>query len=112
MPYLERRITRAISTTYKEYGYEEAASWFRRLYYDTALTSPSTYGCLLKVTEPSHIVFGSDYCMADEDETVYGIDAIDGYEGFDKQMREAIYYKNALTLLPRLQSMVADTHYA
>jgi predicted TIM-barrel fold metal-dependent hydrolase len=105
VPYIAGRISGGVGIVNKEYTREEVILMLQGLYYDTALTSPYQYGSLQEFVEPSHIIFGSDYNFAKEDQTLYTINAIDSYDGFDEHTREAIYYKNALALFPRLQNM-------
>jgi 6-methylsalicylate decarboxylase len=105
VPFIARRIAGGLSQVQKEYGKEQTISLFQGLYYDTALIPTYQHTSLHEFVEPSHIIFGSDYNFAPEEVTALAIDTIDNYDGFDGQMREAIYFKNALTLFPRLQGL-------
>jgi predicted TIM-barrel fold metal-dependent hydrolase len=106
VPFIARRIARGVSAVNRSYTQEDVIVLLQGLYFDTALTSPYLYGSLQQFVEPSHIVFGSDYNFAKEDQTVYTVKTIDSYDGFDEQTRKAIYYKNALALFPRLEKLL------
>ena len=81
-------------------------SALRRLYYDVAeVCSPGPLKCLMEVTEPSHILFGSDFPFSrhrnpadDVKALIAGFEAFDGWDG---PTRRGIESQNALNLFPR-----------
>jgi predicted TIM-barrel fold metal-dependent hydrolase len=85
------------------------SSALRALYYDVAeVCAPGPLKCLMEVTEPSHIVFGSDFPFSrhrnpadDVKATVAGFEAFDGWAA---QTRAAVESGNALALFPRFAS--------
>jgi predicted TIM-barrel fold metal-dependent hydrolase len=82
------------------------SSALRALYYDVAeVCAPGPLKCLMEVTEPSHIVFGSDFPFSrhrnpadDVKATIAGFEAFDGWT---PQTRAAVESGNALALFPR-----------
>jgi len=106
VPFVARRIARGVAAVNKSYTQDEVVHTLQGLYFDTALTSPYLYGSLQRFIEPSHILFGSDYNFAKEDQTAYTVDLIDNYDGFDEETRRAIYYENAVALFPRLEKLL------
>ena len=87
------------------------ASALRGLYYDVAeVVAPAPLACLMAITDPSHLLFGSDFPFSrhrtppqDVRDTIAGFDAFDGW---DAPTRRAIANENALRLFPRLASAV------
>lgn len=83
------------------------ASALRGLYYDTAeIVSPAPLRCLMEITDPSHLLFGSDFPFSrhrnprqDVRDTIAGFEA---FEGWDAAARRLVEHDNALRLLPRL----------
>ncbi len=83
------------------------AGTLRRLYYDVAeICAPAPLKCLMETTEPSHIVFGSDFPFSRHRTPVKDVESmIAGFENFDgwnAATRRAIESENALGLFPRL----------
>ncbi len=88
------------------------ASALRGLYYDTAeIVSPAPLRCLLEITDPSHLLFGSDFPFSRHRDPRQDVrDAIAGFgafDGWDDAARRGIEHDNALRLLPRLAGAIA-----
>jgi predicted TIM-barrel fold metal-dependent hydrolase len=88
------------------------ASTLRSLYYDVAeICAPAPLSALMKVADPSRILFGSDYPFSRHKNPVQDVrDLIAGFEafdGFDAATRHGIERDNALKLLPRLSQAIA-----
>jgi predicted TIM-barrel fold metal-dependent hydrolase len=56
---------------------------------------------LHELVDASHILFGSDYPFVPEVATLFTMQGIQNYDGFDEQERRAIERENAITLFPR-----------
>jgi predicted TIM-barrel fold metal-dependent hydrolase len=54
------------------------------------------------LVDASHILFGSDYPFVPEVATLFTMQGIQNYDGFDEQERRAIERENAITLFPRV----------
>jgi len=74
----------------------------KSLYYDTALSaSPYALGSLQALTDPAHILFGSDYPFAPEmiiSQTIFGLNS---FYDFDDEKLRGIKSENALDLFPQ-----------
>jgi 6-methylsalicylate decarboxylase len=83
---------------------EGADHYLARFSYDTALSaSPHCFASLLTVTDPSHILFGTDYIFATDAAVPATITGIHDYVDFlDRDVR-AIERENALQLFPALR---------
>jgi 6-methylsalicylate decarboxylase len=82
------------------------SSALRRLYYDVAeICSPGPLKCLMELTEPSHILFGSDFPFSRHRNPAADVKAvIGGFEAFDgwtPQVRHSVEFENAVRLFPR-----------
>jgi 6-methylsalicylate decarboxylase len=82
------------------------ASALGSLYYDVAeICSPGPLKCLMELTEPSHILFGSDFPFSRHRNPADDVKAvIEGFEAFDgwtPQVRREVESENALRLFPR-----------
>jgi len=82
------------------------SSALRGLYYDVAeICAPGPLKCLIELTEPSHIVFGSDFPFSRHRNPADDVKAvIKGFEAFDgwtPQVRRGVELENALRLFPR-----------
>jgi predicted TIM-barrel fold metal-dependent hydrolase len=80
------------------------AAYLRRLYYDIAQSpSPLALRALLDVTDPTHILFGTDYPSARNVEKVMAdtVAAVCTFDGFDDSQRRNVMAGNAQALLPR-----------
>lgn len=74
---------------------------FRRFYYDTANAAyPGSMAALMKMVDPSHIVFGTDYPYVTTD---WNVKALHGND-FSADMIRAIETTNIAALVPRLKS--------
>jgi predicted TIM-barrel fold metal-dependent hydrolase len=85
------------------------ASALRRLYYDVAeVCSPGPLKCLMEVTDPSHILFGSDFPFSRHrspaDDVTALIAGFEAFDGWDAKMRRGIESGNALNLFPRFRN--------
>ncbi|SRR5712692_6048086 len=93
------------------------ASALRGLYYDVAeIVAPAPLRCLMEITDPSHLLFGSDFPFSrhrnpaqDVRDTIAGFEAFDGW---DDATRRGIEHDNALKLFPRLARAIASTNRA
>ncbi len=79
----------------------------RGLYYDVAeVCGSAPLKCLMEITEPSHILFGSDFPFSRHRTPVKDVEAMiagfEAFDGWDAVTRRAIEYENALKLFPRL----------
>lgn len=83
-----------------------AIAYLKQFYYDTALSAvPYAFRSLLELTDPSHILFGSDWPFAPEPITDATVKGVNSYDGFDAQARAMIERENALQLFPRLRTL-------
>jgi predicted TIM-barrel fold metal-dependent hydrolase len=57
------------------------------------------------LTDPAHILFGSDWPFAPEPITEATVKGVNSYDGFDAPARAAIERENALKLFPRLRTL-------
>ena len=95
VPYITWRIS---------FGNRKIINQLKSFYYDTAVSAtPYTFSSLLKLVEPSHILFGSDYPFLPEKVVQIMNDGIENYEEFDVDTRNAIERENALTLFPKFR---------
>jgi predicted TIM-barrel fold metal-dependent hydrolase len=77
-------------------------SSLKSLYYDIALSASSTaLSSLSQLTDPSHILFGSDYPFAPEVVTGWTIEGLRNFPAFGEKARLQIERENALSLFPR-----------
>jgi predicted TIM-barrel fold metal-dependent hydrolase len=88
------------------------ANTLRRLYYDVAeICAPAPLKCLMEITEPSHILFGSDFPFSRHRTPVKDVESmITAFEAFgdwDAPTRRGIESENALKLFPRLAKRLA-----
>jgi predicted TIM-barrel fold metal-dependent hydrolase len=88
------------------------ANTLHGLYYDVAeICAPAPLAALLKVADPSRILFGSDYPFSRHKSPAQDVqDLIAGFEtfdGFDAATRRGIERDNAMKLLPRLAQAIA-----
>jgi predicted TIM-barrel fold metal-dependent hydrolase len=75
----------------------------KRIYYDTALAAaPSTLRGLQELSDPTHVLFGSDYPIAPEPILARSIAGLQSYNGFNKAGLKRVERENAVSLFPRL----------
>ena len=92
LPQFRERIPRGVAT------------YLKRLYYDTALSpSPNAMASLLELTDPSHILFGSDFPFAPAPVVEAEVDALDRLSVFTPEIRRKVDCENALALFPRFR---------
>lgn len=78
--------------------------FLRGFYYDTALSaSPHCFSSLLTITDPAHILFGTDYVFATAAAVPATIAGIRDYRPFGPQDIRAIERETALALFPTLR---------
>ncbi len=76
------------------------------LYYDTALSASSLpLPTLQAVTEPSHILFGSDATFAPEAAITANIRGLLAYQGFQPDEQFMITSDNARALFSKIHSL-------
>lgn len=82
------------------------AGQIRALYYDTAIAgSACSLRPLLEVTDPSHIVFGTDYPPMPEGVIAENLSALEAFDGMSPAQRAAVG-TNAAPLFPRVAGFV------
>ncbi|QBD76901.1 amidohydrolase [Ktedonosporobacter rubrisoli] len=112
IPYLESRLifSRMMTDQMTLAESAEEIRWaLKKIYYDVALSaSPGVFSMLQSLTDPSHLVFGSDCPPGPEQLMGLTIKGIESYPGFDEQARIMIERDNALALFPRLQALQMD----
>jgi predicted TIM-barrel fold metal-dependent hydrolase len=103
LPYASHRI--ASLTPMGEGGGVDRAGFLAEcaaFYYDTALTaSPHSMPSLLAFAQPGHVLYGSDWPYAREDNSEYFTAQLDAYP-LDDDQRRSIDRGAAESLLPRL----------
>ena len=106
LPYAADRFAELASALDPERGpAERLMAGFKQFYFDTALSSgPAGLPSLLAFSEPSHILFGSDFPYAPAAVGSAFINKFDAYEAVDDDVRSAINRQSALGLFPRLSS--------
>jgi predicted TIM-barrel fold metal-dependent hydrolase len=78
-------------------------AYLRNIYVDTALAANQwAFPSLFALTEPSHVLFGTDWPFAPAPVAAGTVAALDDYAGLDRAARERIARRNALALFPRL----------
>jgi 6-methylsalicylate decarboxylase len=87
------------------------ASALRGLYYDVAeICAPAPLKCLMEITDPSRILFGSDFPFSrhrnprqDVESLIAAFEAFDGWSAAE---RRGIESENAMKLFPRLAKQI------
>ena len=103
-PYLASRISMLDYFSREEYE-TDTFGHLKNLYYDTALSAyPNALRSLQEVSDPSRILFGSDYPFAPAVMTSQNIEGLDEYSGLDSDGVKAVKRNNALKLFPRFIS--------
>jgi predicted TIM-barrel fold metal-dependent hydrolase len=90
------------------------ASALRTLYYDVAeIVSPAPLRCLAETTDPSHILFGSDFPFSrhrsPSQDVRDMIASCKAFDGWDESTRGCIERENALKLFPRIKQAFNKT---
>ncbi len=109
-PYLAWRMSQfnRVQADVAEKAPQGALAYLKRLYYDTALSAaPYALSTLQALVDSSHILFGSDYPFAPEPVTEASVKGLNEYDGFDDETRRKVERENALTLFPRLGTLLA-----
>ncbi len=76
----------------------------RTLYYDLALsTSPAVFQALQAITDPSHLLFGSDFPMRPEKGVAQSLEQLSRYPGFQAEEQRSITAGTAQALFPRFR---------
>src|ERR1700679_1445562 len=102
VPFLADRITK-IGNQLKlnQPGAQDAISYMRRLYYDTAMAGSNySLSSLLQLTDVSHILYGSDWPWYPEAGAQMTNQDLEASALLNDQQRRAIYRDNALGFLP------------
>jgi predicted TIM-barrel fold metal-dependent hydrolase len=74
-------------------------TYLKRLHYDTALSATRyALGSLEELTDPSHILFGSDYPFIPEVVVSASVARLREYRGFDEKALKSVERENALSL--------------
>ena len=95
VPYVAWRVS---------FGNRKIINQLKSFYYDTAVSAtPYTFNSLLKLVEPSQVLFGSDHPFLPENVVKIMNDGIENYEGFDVHTKNAISRENILTLFPKFR---------
>jgi predicted TIM-barrel fold metal-dependent hydrolase len=104
LPILAHRIEIFDDLTAHRQKYPDGArAYFRRLYYDTALSGDAAVlSALQALADPARILFGTDYPYIPERVAEAETAGTDGFAGFDEKSRSMMEYGNALALFPRL----------
>jgi predicted TIM-barrel fold metal-dependent hydrolase len=84
-------------------GAAEVMAEVRRLYFDLALSAnPVTLNALLQITDPSHIMFGTDYPFAPPPTIAGNTAAFDQLmTGLSPELQRMINFENAHLLFPK-----------
>ena len=105
LPYAARRFALLLHDyTMKDTKQDDIMTAMKTFYFDTALSSPDALPSILAFAEPGHIIFGSDNPYISHDAQALFTDALDGFQGFTKEVLETINRKNAEALFPRLKA--------
>lgn len=112
IPYISHRILLTMLQRESRWGQARAAiapdraaehhlAYLRHFYWDTALSaSPAALDALASVTDPSHILFGSDWPFAPLPAVSYMTNQLDQHP-FDDRLRAMINRENAQELFGR-----------
>lgn len=107
LPWLSKRATLAASSVPNaKKPAKEIVEDAKSFYYDLALTDPNQLRLVLDFVPHEHLLFGSDFPYAPRQTVLSYSQDVDGYH-MDDNLREKIYFKNALSLFPRLANSKA-----
>lgn len=99
-PYLAWRIT---------FGNKRLIKYLNNFYYDMAISATNyVFNTLMELTDPSKMLFGSDYPFVHEIIAKEMIQGIGTYIGLNKEECFAIEQENALSLFPRFKSVLTS----
>jgi predicted TIM-barrel fold metal-dependent hydrolase len=89
-------------------GSAEVIEQVRKLYFDLALSAtPLTFEALMRITDASHILYGSDYPFATPAALTTNNASYEAIlAGISPEHRRMIEYKNAAELFPRLSAFI------
>ena len=102
LPYAATRLAELRASMFPEQGVEQLLGDMRKFYFDTALVAPSGLPSLLAFSDPSHIVFGSDFPYASQQVSTTFTANLDSYAAMSGDDHAAIN-RGAAALFPRLR---------
>jgi predicted TIM-barrel fold metal-dependent hydrolase len=83
--------------------------YVKRHYYDTALAyHPSSLRCTLDLAGVDRVVFGTDHPYTNDFRSEETIEGIEKY-GFTTEEKEKVFFKNSVTLFPRLRGQASGS---
>ena len=111
LPMLVHRIELFDEMTAHGEKYPDGArAYFRRLYYDTALSGDAVpLSALQALAGPDRILFGTDYPYIPERIARHQTAGTDAYEGFNESTRAMMEHGNARALFPRLDQLASSS---
>ncbi|KIV93261.1 hypothetical protein PV10_04487 [Exophiala mesophila] len=90
--------------------WNQAVSDLRSFYYDLALSSsPEKLDLLLDLIPHDHLLYGSDFPYAPIAGVTNFYQALDEYSFNSSEVRDQVFFGNALDLLPRLANAINST---
>ncbi|RVX66880.1 hypothetical protein B0A52_09004 [Exophiala mesophila] len=91
--------------------WDQAVSDLRSFYYDLALSSsPEKLDLLLDLIPHDHLLYGSDFPYAPIAGVTNFYKALDEYSFNSSEVRDQVFFGNALDLLPRLANAIDSTN--
>lgn len=105
LPYLAWRlfVAQMVSEHVPEWTYDRLRAELSRFWFDTALSAgPEMLACLQSIVGPDHIVFGSDWPMANDQAAALCIQNLSADNFGSIGQRSAFARGNAIELFPRL----------
>lgn len=84
------------------------SDYLKKLYYDATDSHPSALQCTHQLVGEDHMVFGTDYPFSRGIRLPRGIEVIEKSD-FTEEVKEKIFFRNALKLMPRLERVIAQT---
>ncbi|GAA2807839.1 amidohydrolase family protein [Saccharopolyspora taberi] len=101
VPYAAHRIAAGFAMQDKDLGVlTDVLEQLRGFYFDVALSAPSALPSLLAFARPEHVLYGSDWPMNPAVGVGYFTGNLESH-ALDPELREAIDFRNALSLFPR-----------
>jgi predicted TIM-barrel fold metal-dependent hydrolase len=88
----------------RERSPDGVAATLRHLYYDIAqATHPAPLSALMRIADPSRVLFGTDFPFARNAGVIeQSLAAVAVFDGFDADLRRKVERDNAVALFPRL----------